>query len=912
MVDVVPDPSSVHVADSEGPQPSKKKEKKKPVKKEVKPTRDELKEKKVSKQLAKIKEEVARRRAEEERLLKKAEEEERRLEEERKKQEEIEARERELRERKKQKEKERKQRLKEEGKLMSDKQKEDRRKIIELMHSRGIDVPDGKAEAERKPPQYTKPKKRNTQTKKADTNGDALPEVPEKVEEVADEPLTSWELLASALDDITEADQFDKDSDSKITLDTACLQEPMRSEAAEPFSHSEVVLSEEEKERLIDAAKKRVKERHEQCEANRSEQILRAGVICVLGHVDTGKTKILDKLRNTNVQDREAGGITQQIGATNVPLVNIKTSTKMCPFFRVDQLRVPGLLIIDTPGHESFSNLRVRGSSLCDLAILVVDLMHGLEEQTKESIRILRSRKTPFIVALNKIDRLYGWKSNPNVDVQTTLESQEVMTRNDFDDHFKQVVQDFAMMNINVKLFYDNPNPDEFISMVPTSAHTGDGMGDLLAALCMRLQDKLSKRLAFSEELHASVMEVLLRPAADARLSEIFSLSACAPADGSDVGIKDAFLLESGLVSFGRHMVKELHGLGTTIDVIIVNGRIREGDTIVLAGQEGPIATQVRGLLQPAPMSELRVKGTYQHMKEIQGAQGVKLIAKDLEKALAGLPLYVATDLGEELFYKEEVCRGLTDALKAISVAPLGVYVVASTLGSLESLLVYLKSVDIPYSGISIGTVHKKDVMKSSVMVEREPKWAVILAFDVKVDKDAQKLAAELKVKIFTSEIIYRLQTQMEEYIDDLKRGNRQKHRDLAVYPCKLRILPDMIFNKRAPIVVGVHVEAGVVRERTPLCVPSKDCIHLGRVYSIESNHKPVEEARTGQEVCIRIDPLDGETPKLYGRHFDHNDLLVSKISRESIDVMKEHFRSDLNKEDWRLMVELKKLLDIF
>ncbi|KAF6774025.1 hypothetical protein AHF37_04483 [Paragonimus kellicotti] len=865
MVDVVPDPSNVHVADSEGSQPSRKKEKKKPVKKEVKPTKDELKEKKVSKQLAKIKEEVARRRAEEERLLREAEEEERRLEEERKKQEEIEAKERELRERKKQKEKERKQRLKEEGKLMSEKQKEDRRKIIELMHSRGIDVPDGKAEAERKPSQYTKPKKRNTQAKKVETNGDALPEAPEKVEVVADEPLTSWELLASALDDVTEDDQFDKGSDSKITLDTSCLHEPIRSETTEPFSHSEVVLSEEEKERLIDAAKKRIKDRHEQCEANRSEQILRAGVICVLGHVDTGKTKILDKLRNTNVQDREAGGITQQIGATNVPLLNIKTSTVMCPFFRVDQLRVPGLLIIDTPGHESFSNLRVRGSSLCDLAILVVDLMHGLEEQTKESIRILRSRKTPFIVALNKIDRLYGWKSDPNVDVQTTLKNQEVMTRNDFDDHFKQVVQDFAMMNVNVKLFYDNPNPDEFISMVPTSAHTGDGMGDLLATLCMRLQNKLSKRLAFSEELHASVMEV-----------------------------------------------KELHGLGTTIDVIIVNGRIREGDTIVLAGQEGPIATQVRGLLQPAPMSELRVKGTYQHMKEIQGAQGVKLIAKDLEKALAGLPLYVATDLGEELFYKEEVCRGLSDALKAISVAPLGVYVVASTLGSLESLLVYLKSVDIPYSGISIGTVHKKDVMKSSVMVERDPKWAVILAFDVKVDKDAQKLAAELKVKIFTSEIIYRLQTQMEEYIDDLKRGNRQKHRDLAIYPCKLRILPDMVFNKRAPIVVGVHVEAGVVRERTPLCVPSKDCIHLGRVYSIESNHKPVEEARTGQEVCIRIDPLDGETPKLYGRHFDHNDLLVSKISRESIDVMKEHFRSDLNKDDWRLMVELKKLLDIF
>ncbi|TGZ59863.1 hypothetical protein CRM22_008852 [Opisthorchis felineus] len=852
-------------AAGEGSQASKKKDKKKPVKKEAKPTKEETKEKKVSKQLAKIKEEIARRREEEERIRREQEEEERRLEEEQRKREEQEAKERELRERRKQKEKERKQRLKEEGKLLTDKQKEDRRKVLELLQARGIDVPDDKNADDRKKPQYAKLKKKSNQPKDSKIE-DTTPMETKQAEEKSQENqiLSSWELMADAL---KESRNGTTDVPVQLTSGSSAEtpEEDVRREPSEAFSHSEVVLSEEEKEKLIEAAKKRIHERHLTYEANRSEKKLRAGVICVLGHVDTGKTKILDKLRNTNVQDREAGGITQQIGATNVPLENIKIATKMCPYFHIDQLRVQGLLIIDTPGHESFSNLRVRGSSLCDLAILVVDLMHGLEEQTKESIRILRSRKTPFVVALNKIDRLYGWNSNPAQDVQTTLKNQEQMTKNDFDDHFKKVVQDFALMELNVKMFYENDNPDEFVSMVPTSAHTGDGMGDLLSALCMHLQDRLAKRLAFSEELHASVMEV-----------------------------------------------KELHGLGTTIDIIVVNGYLHEGDTIVLAGQEGPIATQVRGLLQPAPMAELRVKGTYQHMKEIKGAQGVKLIAKDLDKALAGLPLYVATDLGEELYFKEEVCRGLKEALKAIAVAPIGVYVVASTLGSLESLLVYLKSVEIPYAGINIGTVHKKDVMKASVMVEREPKWAVILAFDVKIDRDAQKLAADLNVRIFTSEIIYRLQTQMEEYIEDLKRGNRRKHRDLAVYPCKLRILPDMVFNKRAPIVVGVHIEAGVLRENTPICVPSRECVHLGRVFSIEFNHKPLQEARTGQEVCIRIDPLDGETPKLYGRHFDHNDLLVSKISRESIDVMKEHFRSDLTKEDWRLMVELKKLLDIF
>ncbi|VEL23791.1 unnamed protein product [Protopolystoma xenopodis] len=119
--------------------------------------------------------------------------------------------------------------------------------------------------------------------------------------------------------------------------------------------------------------------------------------------------------------------------------------------------------------------------------------------------------------------------------------------------------------------------------------------------------------------------------------------------------------------------------------------------------------------------------------------------------------------------------------------------------------------------------------------------------------------------------------------IEDLKKSNRRKHKDLAVFPVKLRILPEHIFNKRSPIVMGVFVEAGELREGTPLCVPSRDCVCLGKVHSIEANHKPVRLAREGLEVCIRIDPLDGETPKMYGRHFEATDTVVSKVINISL-----------------------------
>jgi len=601
--------------------------------------------------------------------------------------------------------------------------------------------------------------------------------------------------------------------------------------------------------------------RKARAERNKDPEVLRAPILCVLGHVDTGKTKILDKIRHTNVQDGEAGGITQQIGATNVPIENV---IKECAHLTLPELKIPGMLIIDTPGHESFSNLRSRGSSLCDMAILVIDIMHGLEQQTIESLNLLKKRKTPFIIALNKIDRLYDWKTMPKIAVGECLKKQKKVTRDDFEDRSKKALVEIMEQGLNAKLYYENDDPRQYISVVPTSAHSGDGMADLLALACDLSQKMLGSQLVYRDSLEAMVLEV-----------------------------------------------KAIHGLGTTVDIILRNGQLKEGDNIVLSGIEGAYSTTVRAVLTPQPMKELRVKSNYIQHKCVRAAQGIKICARNMENTLAGMPVYVSRAADEAEVLIADANKALKEELKSIKLSSEGVYVQASTLGSLEALLEFLKQSKIKYAGVSIGPVHKKDVMKASVMLQHDKEFACLLAFDVKVERDAQEMADGLGVKIFTADIIYHLFDQFTAYKDELKERRKDEHKNEAVFPCRLRILPQCIFNTRDPIVLGVTIINGNLKAGTPLCVPSKEFCFIGVVTSLEINNKQVETASTGQDVCIKIENIGGDAPKLYGRHFDENDVLVSRITRESIDILKEYFRDDMTKEGWKLVVELKKIFEI-
>lgn len=794
--------------------------------------------------LKKQQEEQARLDAEEKGRI---EEEERLAAEEERKKEEARAR-------KKEKEKEKKEQLKKEGKLLTKAQKDQAQRNEvkrQQMLAAGVKIAGLDAPAEeKKRPVYDKRKKglkrpgddARAKEEKAAAEAEArrqaeeqeslrLEEEKAKAEAEAaaagneSDELKDWEKVADADEDVKESwdassDDEDAKPAAKSTVPKLAIQtngaipkptpaqmtlpsrsaprsqakpdtkQPASESGSESEASSEEGLSAAQRaaaQRKAEAAARRHKQ-HEEALAARSKDNLRSPICCILGHVDTGKTKLLDKVRQTNVQEGEAGGITQQIGATYFPVDALQTKTQVVNKDGSFEFKVPGLLVIDTPGHESFTNLRSRGSSLCNIAILVVDIMHGLEPQTLESMRLLRDRKTPFIVALNKIDRLYGWKKIDNNGFQESLAAQNKAVHNEFRDRLEKTKLAFAEKGFNSELYYENRSMAKNVSLVPTSAHTGEGIPDMLKLLVTLTQERMTSKLMYLSEVECTVLEV-----------------------------------------------KVIEGLGTTIDVVLSNGVLHEGDTVVLCGLNGAITTRVRALLTPAPLKELRLKSQYVHNHECKASLGVKIAAEGLEHAIAGSRLLVAGPENDVEDLEEEVMSDIENLLGKVSKTGRGVSVQASTLGSLEALLEFLRVSKIPVANISIGPVYKRDVMQAGIMLEKAKEYAVMLCFDVKVDKEAQLYANEVGVKIFTADIIYHLFDDFTKHMAQLAEQKKEDSKLLAVFPCVLT--PVAVFNKTDPIVIGVDVKEGNLRLLTPVAAVRnnpvtnvKEIVSLGRV----------------------------------------------------------------------------------
>ena len=581
----------------------------------------------------------------------------------------------------------------------------------------------------------------------------------------------------------------------------------------------------------------------------------RQPIVCVLGHVDSGKTSLLDELRKTSVQAREAGGMTQHIGASFFPVETLKQIIgPLLSNFKTG-IEIPGLLIVDTPGHEAFTNLRRRGGSVADIAILVVDVLKGFEAQTFECIEILKARKTPFIVAVNKVDRIPGWKSQQETPFLKSYASQSSFVREDLDNRLYQVMGEFSRLGFKTDRFDHIRDFTVNIALVPTSAKTGEGLPELVMVLVGLTQQFLKKRLQTTE------------------------------------GAAKGAVLE----------VKEEPGLGLTLNAIIYDGTLHCDDLIVVGGREGPISTRVRVILLPKPLDEMRdPRDKFSSVDSVHASAGVKVVAPNLEGALAGAPLLAVPAGGDPAKYAKLVTEDVGRVRIAIEID--GVIVKADTLGSLEAMAEILKANNVQVRIADVGDISKRDVIEASVVKAHEPLVGAILAFGVKTLPDAQEEAAANSIPIFNQPIIYNL---IDAYLAWAKGKREAKHEaefEALVKPGKAMILPGCIFRRAKPAIFGVEIVRGRLKPKYEL-MRAKDSSDLGEVQQIQDQGKPVSEAAVGVQVAVSMDK------PIVGRHVFEKDILYVKVPEHDAKALLTTHLDDLTAEEQEALREYVALM---
>jgi translation initiation factor 5B len=580
---------------------------------------------------------------------------------------------------------------------------------------------------------------------------------------------------------------------------------------------------------------------------------IRQPIVSVLGHIDAGKTKLLDKIRKSSVQDREVGGITQHIGASYFP---VDTLAKICgPLFKglKKDVELPGLLVIDTPGHEAFVNLRKRGGAVADIAILVVDVLRGFEAQTYECIDILKEKKTPFLVAANKIDRVPGWKAKQGATFTASYKSQDPYVQQALDENLYRLMGTFSRLGFRTDKFNNVKDFAKTIAIVPTSATSGEGIPELLAVLIGLTQHYLQSSLKTTE----------------------------GPAKGT--------VLE----------VKEEPGLGMTANVIIYDGTLQKGDLIVVGAKEKPISTNIRAVFLPKPLDEIRdPRDKFSSVDSVSAAAGVKIAAPNLEDTLAGAPLY-SVPSEDQL---EKYVQLVSEEVEQIKIATDldGIILKTDALGSLEAIAESLKRNDVPIKVADVGDVSRRDVTAATVVKERAPLHGVILAFNVKVLPDAEEEARNRDIRIFNEKTIYSL---IDEYLAWLKQEDEARldeEYNRLIKPAKVKFLPGYVFRKAKPAVIGVEVLAGKIRPKQIFA--KEDGRKVGEVLQIQDKGKAASEAGIGAQVAVSLGKA------IVGRHIHEGELFYVKVPESHAKLLLTKFEDRLMSEE---IEALKKYVEI-
>jgi translation initiation factor 5B len=574
---------------------------------------------------------------------------------------------------------------------------------------------------------------------------------------------------------------------------------------------------------------------------NEKSKIIRAPIACILGHIDHGKTSLLDYVRGTIVQQREAAGITQHIGASYFPTEDIKNFLKKSKQeFADKEINLPGLLIVDTPGHAAFMNLRRRGGAVADIAILVIDVTSGTMPITWESVRILKERKTPFVIAANKIDRISGWKSKKDADFLDTYNSQKPFVKDFLDEKILNIVGNFLEEGFKGIDRYDKITDfTKKVAIIPTSAKTGEGISTLLLVLMGLVQQYLTQNLKFSE------------------------------------GAAKGVVLE----------VKKEKGQGVTLDVLIYDGVIHKGDEFIVGGLDKPIKSKVRALLSPKPMDEIRdPRQKFDHEDFVSAAAGIKILAPNIDNVVAGSPFKTITDQSQE----QQVYSEIEEEVQSIRIKTdkAGVVLKADTLGSLEALENHFTKNGVKISIADVGPIKKEDVINANIVKGLDPYSAAVLGFNVPILPEAQEQATIDNIRIFTNDVIYRLLEEYIEYAETRKAEDTAKGLSELILPAKMTMMPDFIFRNSNPAVFGVHVDLGTLYPKVPLI--TQDGKKVRRIHQIQDKGKTLEKASKDFEVAISIRGIE------IGKDIEKDEVLFVSIPESHVRQLLGKFVNEL------------------
>ena len=592
---------------------------------------------------------------------------------------------------------------------------------------------------------------------------------------------------------------------------------------------------------------------------------LRQPIVVVLGHVDSGKTSLLDNIRGTAVQAREVGGITQHIGASFLPVETIKEITgPLYAKLARAEAAIPGLLVIDTPGHEIFANLRTRGGSAADIAIVVADVNKGFEAQTIESMDILKKRKVPFVIALNKVDMVAGWRTSTRF-ISEDVKKQDTSVQTLLDEKIYNVVGMLSRLGYQSEAFWRIKDFTKEVAIVPVSARTGVGIAELLAVLVGLTQQYMGKKL----ERHT----------------------------------KEAargIVLESN----------EETGLGPSANIILLDGILHQGDSIVVGKRDGAISTRIKALLLPKPLDEMRdPRDKFKQVNEVIAAAGLKITSPDLEGVLAGSPVYVYTNNQRKskeefdrlkLLVESEVKNAIVSNTQTS-----GVILKCDTIGSLEAIVDLLKKANVAVRMADIGNITRRDVVEAAAVKENDRYLGVLLGFNVKVLEDAQKEAQDRGVKIFNEQIIYNLVRSYTDWV-----AYQREHEDLIIFNelppiCKFQFLKGFIFRRNDPAVFGAEIQVGRLRQKVH--VINEEGRKVGTIHQIQESGKAIEEATAGMQVAVSV-----KEPTI-GRQINEGDIFYTDLNSRQAKQLLERFNHRLNdseKEVLNMLVAKKRKSD--